>query len=260
MAWCRWYDDALHDPKLERVAHDLEWHYLKVLGAWGGLLILANQSPVRGTLLLGNRDPMGTFDIAKALGLDETLCETLSETLVKHKLLKKTGRGLTLTNWVKRQKRSDVSTNRVREYRLRKRSETVTRNGFETRQTTDNRVQSTDVVVEGKGVVEDARATNRQLLDKLLPGRINPETADWLTTLEEEEGAGEVREVLLLALAQRPVSPKPWIAQVLINRKKERKDDGNGKQRGYPKTGRADRGTEGTRTGPDSRVDTSQYE
>jgi hypothetical protein len=262
MGWCRWWDETLHDGKLERTARDLGWDYIRVLGAWGGILILANTAPVRGRLTLGSGESLTPFDISKALGITEADADVLLVTLVKHKLLKTSRQCLCVTNWNKRQFESDLSSKRVQEWRQRKRECNIACNNNATppdnRQQTTDTDSETDVVVEG----EEARAkrSNLQLLDQLIPGQVNDTARDWLHMLEDESGQAEIHEVLLLALAARPKSYKPYIQAMLLNRQKERTNGTDSRPRSNTPPQRADRGKQVTRTGPDSRVRIEQYE
>ncbi len=68
------------------------------------------------------------------------------------------------------------------------------------------------------------KRTPLQLLDSLMPGRINAATSQWLTDLVADYGEDEVRVVLHIAASKepKPTQPKAYIAKVIADRAKER--------------------------------------
>lgn len=111
MEWFRFYDEALNDPKVQKMPATL-FKY------WVNLLCLANRGTPRGAL-----PPIG--DIAFALRIDDETAEKLLLELRKRELIEDVD-GLTMPhNWNARQFKSDNTTARVTEWRKAKRRETV---------------------------------------------------------------------------------------------------------------------------------------
>ena len=118
MAWLRIYDELLEDRKLSRVARDTGQSVLAVRGAWVSLLILAHQSPVEGCLCLDSKLPLDIEDVTETfhVTVDETLC--LMHAFEKRGMITQDNRNIYhITNWHKRQWKSDSSTIRVRKHR-----------------------------------------------------------------------------------------------------------------------------------------------
>lgn len=110
--WFRIYDDAVDDPKVQKLSGDL-------FKAWINLLCLASQND--GILPSVN-------DIAFKLRMSGARADKLLDDLVQRELLDETADGhLEPHNWNLRQHRSDISTPRVKRFRERKmkRDETV---------------------------------------------------------------------------------------------------------------------------------------
>lgn len=122
MAWWRAHDEAVDDPKLQKLPADL-------FRAWFNLLCLASRND--GKL-------PSIADVAFGLRKSEKESQRAIDLLVKATLLDVSETGIEPHNWSGRQYKSDVSTNRVRSFRKRKkerspkRDETVSRNAPET--------------------------------------------------------------------------------------------------------------------------------
>jgi hypothetical protein len=111
MEWFRFYDEALDDPKVQKMPATL-FKY------WVNLLCLANRGTPRGAL-----PPIG--DIAFALRIDDETAEKLMLELRKRDLIEDV-EGLTYPhNWNARQFKSDNTTARVNEWRKQRKNETV---------------------------------------------------------------------------------------------------------------------------------------
>lgn len=102
--WFRYYDDALNDPKVQRLSGDL-------FKAWVNLLCLASQSG--GTI-------KSLADAAFALRLPEAKAGSVVAQLANYQLLDPVKDGyFSPHNWDKRQYKSDVSNERVKRHRKR---------------------------------------------------------------------------------------------------------------------------------------------
>ena len=124
LPWFRVYgEEIINDPKLKRIASDIKKPYVYVLGAWTALLALANNSPVRGSLLLTDTMTLTAADISETLHV--TLHET-QELLHAFQSLKMVSKRGVVNNWAKRQRDSDSSTKRVQKHRAKKRFGNVT--------------------------------------------------------------------------------------------------------------------------------------
>lgn len=121
MGWCRWWDDVLDCKKCAHIARQLKIPYSQVVGIWGLLLALANQSPVRGTLLLSSSKPMTNDDIAQSIRMRKRITTDLLSRFYAIEMVSYRGKMAFITNWDKRQFESDSSTERVRKCRARKR-------------------------------------------------------------------------------------------------------------------------------------------
>jgi hypothetical protein len=106
--WFRFYDDTINDPKVLRLPDDL-------YRAWTVLLCFASKHE-------GQLPPAD--DIAIALRVKPSkVCEWITK-LVKGGLIDQTETGFEPHNWNGRQYKSDVSNERVKRYRERKRNVT----------------------------------------------------------------------------------------------------------------------------------------
>lgn len=103
MRWFRFYAEAVHDPKVQRLPPDL-------FRAWVNCLCLAAQGD-------GVLPP--TADVAYQLRLTEVDAERTLSDLRGAGLLDQTERGVEPHNWRGRQYLSDHSTDRVRRHRSR---------------------------------------------------------------------------------------------------------------------------------------------
>jgi hypothetical protein len=113
MKWFRFYDDALHDPKVQRLAPPL-------FKEWVNILCLANRGEPRGLL-------PSAQDIGYALRRSEAATERTLHQLVEAGLLDRDEAGdLWPHNWSGRQFRADDVNARVQQHRNGQRN--VTRN------------------------------------------------------------------------------------------------------------------------------------
>jgi hypothetical protein len=105
--WFRFYDDALNDPKVQRLSPDL-------FKAWVNLLCLASRS---------GGELKSIADVAFSLRLSEVKAAAVITSLVTKGLLDKKEDGYFAPhNWDRRQYKSDVSNERVQRHRERHRN------------------------------------------------------------------------------------------------------------------------------------------
>lgn len=107
MKWFRFYADALHNPKVQRLPPE-------TFKSWINVLCLAAESG-------GNLD-QDIDNIAYSLRVDSSQAAKILSELEAAKLLDRTKRGLKPHNWDERQFRSDVSTSRVQKFRKQQRN------------------------------------------------------------------------------------------------------------------------------------------
>lgn len=112
--WFRMYDELLDDPKVQRLSGD-------DFKAWVNILCLASRKD-------GALPPVE--DIGFALRIDARKASTMVKRLVDAGLLDQDGDRFTPHGWNARQYKSDVSTDRVKAFRKRKKG--VAGNGDET--------------------------------------------------------------------------------------------------------------------------------
>jgi hypothetical protein len=105
MAWWRAHDEAVDDPKLQRLPGEL-------FKTWFNLLCLASRN---GGVL------PSTTDMAFGLRKSEKEVQRAVDALIEAKLFDVSETGTEPHNWNGRQYKSDVSTGRVRSFRKRKR-------------------------------------------------------------------------------------------------------------------------------------------
>lgn len=105
-SWWRAYNDALNNPKLQKLSGDM-------FKAWFNLMCLASGHD-------GALPPIG--DIAFALRCTDTKAAGILTALVAAHLFDRDGGRFTPHNWNERQYKSDVSTERVKAFRQRKRN------------------------------------------------------------------------------------------------------------------------------------------
>lgn len=134
--WFRYYTGTVHDPKVQRLPGD-------TFKAWVNLLCLAAEND--GIL-------PAIEDVSYALRMGEDAVKTILEQLSAVGLLDETKDGLQPHNWDERQYKSDVSTNRVKRFRDKKRnvSGNVACNVSETApETEQNRTESEQTRARG---------------------------------------------------------------------------------------------------------------
>lgn len=147
--WCRLYESVLHDPKVQRLPGET---FKGLINLW----CLASASD-------GVLPPIE--DIAFALRTTESKAQALIDHLHDVGLLDVTDDGLQPHNWNGRQFKSDVSTNRVRQFRERKKD--VPRNSDETFRETP--LEQSRAETESERKKASLRSGKKSAIDELQP-------------------------------------------------------------------------------------------
>ena len=137
--WFRCYSETLRDRKIERICRELQTPKAYVIGVWNILLILANDSPVRGALLLTEDIPLTFDDLVLETGLDDETLQGMLDQFQRMQMLAKDEDVYYITNWGKRQYASDSSTERVRQWREKQRLASDNSSGESSDDVTDER-------------------------------------------------------------------------------------------------------------------------
>jgi DnaD/phage-associated family protein len=113
------YSEILDDAKIKRICRKTGNSKALIIGVWTCLLSLANDSPQRGLLIISDDIPYTLDDMEFEMGLP---CEVIAQLIDEFKALgMMTGNTtFTISNWEKRQFKSDNSTERVRAYRMKR--------------------------------------------------------------------------------------------------------------------------------------------
>ncbi len=167
--WFRYYSETIGDRKFKRIARQAGTSRAVVLGVHGMILCLANDSPERGVLRHADGMPITHDDITEAaldfLDLDPELFARILAGFENNNIVAWKGSVCRVSNWEKRQSRSDYSTPRTRAYRERQRG--TTQGTFPKRQGTQGESESEseeesesdrEVEVEGEAAAGDAAA------------------------------------------------------------------------------------------------------
>lgn len=123
MKWFRLYSEMLHDRKLARIARTEQIPKTQLLGIWVSLLCIANDSPERGALMIGDDLPMTMEEIADELDIDPGDFYHIWAALLSVSMIEDKNDCYYIANWDKRQFKSDSSTARVKRYRKKKSKE-----------------------------------------------------------------------------------------------------------------------------------------
>jgi len=116
MPWFRMYSEILDDRKLKRICKKTGHSKALVIGTWTCLLALANNATPRGELSISEDIPYTIDDLEDELGLPSEIISQLIDEFKAMDMMN--GKStLEITNWEKRQFKSDNSTERVRRFR-----------------------------------------------------------------------------------------------------------------------------------------------
>jgi hypothetical protein len=121
MPWFRLYSEAINDPKVTRLCLKTKLPKYAILGAITSLLCIANQSPVRGKLMMSENEPLTLEEILIMCGMGEE-GEAIIKAMLEMNVLTLEDGTYQLTHWEKRQAPSE-SAERVRRYRERKKQD-----------------------------------------------------------------------------------------------------------------------------------------
>lgn len=130
--WFRFYDGVLDDPKVQLLPDAL-------FKSWVNLMCLSSKMEGK---------PFDAAAVAFALRIPETKAQSTIDALLERGLLDDTAAGLLSHNWKARQYKSDLSNQRVKEHRERKRNvtDTVTLTSPETEQNRYSEPNGSDAV------------------------------------------------------------------------------------------------------------------
>jgi hypothetical protein len=137
MDWFRWHHGSVTDPKFQLVARKSGSSVAEVIGVWATLLEAASMADVRGC--------HGVLDFEAldcSLGLDDGKAEQIYNLMTARGLVDSESK--TISAWPKRQpvreREDDKSTERVKAFREKKRSETPS-NASETPSNAEKRLE-----------------------------------------------------------------------------------------------------------------------
>lgn len=191
MPWFRYYSEVPRDRKLERAAAAAEVSKLTMIGAWSVILCLANDSPIRGKLLVTFQERFTVTDLVTECETDPETMQKIIDALIRYEMLEIDKEGVfTVKNWDKRQFESDSSTERVRKHRENKRKqegETLQKrsgNGPETE-------TESDIKQEKESLSSGVLAPLSEAFDKFsgLP-TFSPNPREYVDGLEKMNAAG----------------------------------------------------------------------
>jgi len=149
MPWFRVYSEILDDRKLKRICKKTGHSKALVIGVWTCLLALANNATPRGELSISEDIPYTIDDLEDELGLPSEIILQLIDEFIEMGMIN--GRNtMSITNWEKRQFKSDNSTERVRRFRekeaeeLKRYNETLQKRSRERGEEEQNREEAED--------------------------------------------------------------------------------------------------------------------
>jgi hypothetical protein len=237
--WFRFYSETLTDRKIDRVCRASCSCKALVIGAWATILVLANDSPERGILLLTDDIPFTVEDLAGEFDVELEKAQSLIREFHRFAMLHTDETGaMHVTNWNGRQFTSDNSTERVQRFRAKKKalqdehgnedetlpgsySNAPEQNRAETDNRTDTETEQTTTDTETAATAPDAAVA---VLALKTFGMQSPETVMGETQLtpaqvvdtvryakQEKLGAGWVRKRLRANEHHKPRAPaKGW--------------------------------------------------
>lgn len=127
--WFRFYSEVISDRKLAAVASITSQPHVVIVGVWATVLCLANDSPIRGTLLLTEDRPIRIPELAGIMGVDRDMAERIVSAFVDLGMLHDDDGTITVTAWNERQFVSDHNAERMAKSRSRRSDVTVTSQG-----------------------------------------------------------------------------------------------------------------------------------
>lgn len=118
--WFRVYGDILSDRKLVRVCAITKQPKAVIVGVWTIMLAMASDSPERGQLLISEGLPITFDEVAHEAGLPDEVCEAIIHAFISLNMIQVGDDTYIVSNWDKRQFKSDNVNERVKQYRDRK--------------------------------------------------------------------------------------------------------------------------------------------
>lgn len=176
--WFRFYSETLSDRKIERVCRTTGQPKALILGAWATLLSFANESPIRGALLLTEDIPWTAADLAAETGLNDEALNAILVEFERMKMIVINDGIYHITNWDKRQFASDNSTKRVRRHRERQRNDAEEENDSDSND--DETLQerySNDTVTHSDSDTESESDTDSRVNPDVITSELTP--ASW---------------------------------------------------------------------------------
>lgn len=195
--WFRMYDELLDDPKVQRLSGE-------DFKAWVNILCLASRKD-------GELPPVE--DIAFALRIDNRKAAAIVARLVSAKLLDETGNGFTPHGWKSRQYKSDVSTDRVKQFRKRKKA--VSGNADETFHETAPDTDTETEVSEDKS--SDAAASSDKEFWDRSKAYLGKSKSGLIGKWVRDYGKDQTARAITSAQIERAVEPVPYIEKALRN-------------------------------------------
>lgn len=122
MPWLRLYNEIRNDAKIKRIARLTGQSKFMLVGVWVTILVLANESPRRGKLLISNDIPMTYDDILDELGIDAETFRIIWDSFIDMEMISANEGVYEVANWDKRQFASDNVAARMRKSRAKKRN------------------------------------------------------------------------------------------------------------------------------------------
>jgi len=116
MPWFRVYSDILSDKKIKHISEKLQEPKALTIGIWIIMLAIANDSEDRGNLLITSTKPYSVSDLVDETGVNEIKITDFLEEFKAWEMIT-WDEYIAISNWKKRQFRSDFSTSRVEKYR-----------------------------------------------------------------------------------------------------------------------------------------------
>jgi len=184
-AWFRFYSESLRDRKLERISRVTGQPKALLLGVWVTLLSLANDSPIPGALLLTEDIPLELDDLCLETDLDHDTLAPIIDRFIALQMLSQEEGVYIVTNWDKRQFKSDSSRERVRRHRAR-------------HATDDPSDSNDDVTLQGScgNAPEQNRTDTEQNKGANAPRSFD----DWLQALRSPQSMGATNGIGVLVL------------------------------------------------------------
>ena len=192
--WCRLYNDVLKDRKLERIRRMTKLPRVVIRGAFMSMMAMANDSPQRGYLMLSPGVWMGDDEICDDLEMDPVDFEPMLAAFISLGMVTRHEHGgLQLTNFDKRQFKSDLSTRRVQQHRAKAKKADETPdpasyatpgNTTETLQQRYGNASDTDTETDVTETETDTDAPSAPEPEHITPGPEPPNPAPTLTQQE----------------------------------------------------------------------------